>query len=110
MPRDVLGAASLQMLFGGLFMLAAGTALGEWDDLSFTPKTTFATRLPDAAGIGASRSRPTRMRCVISTFAIVSLYTYVNPVIAVALGTIPARRAVSRAHVDRRRDHSSPAL
>ena len=30
MPSDVIGAAALQMLFGGLFMLAAGTLHGEW--------------------------------------------------------------------------------
>jgi drug/metabolite transporter (DMT)-like permease len=87
MPRDVLGAASLQMLFGGLFMLVAGTALGEWDDLSFTPKTTFALAYLTLLGsVVAFAAYSYALRHL--NVAIVSLYTYVNPVIAVALGTI----------------------
>ena len=86
-PRDVLGAASLQMLFGGLFMLLAGTALGEWDDLSFTPKTTFALAYLTLLGsVVAFAAYSYALRHL--NVAIVSLYTYVNPVIAVALGTI----------------------
>ena len=86
-PRDVLGAASLQMLFGGLFMLLAGTALGEWNDLSFTPKTTFALAYLTLLGsVVAFAAYSYALRHL--NVAIVSLYTYVNPVIAVALGTI----------------------
>ena len=86
-PRDVLGAASLQMLFGGLFMLLAGTALGEWADLSFTPKTTFALAYLTLLGsVVAFAAYSYALRHL--NVAIVSLYTYVNPVIAVALGTI----------------------
>lgn len=86
-PRDVLGAASLQMLFGGLFMLLAGTALGEWKDLSFTPKTTFALAYLTLLGsVVAFAAYSYALRHL--NVAIVSLYTYVNPVIAVALGTI----------------------
>jgi drug/metabolite transporter (DMT)-like permease len=86
-PRDVLGAASLQMLFGGLFMLLAGTALGEWNDLSFTPKTTFALAYLTLLGsVVAFAAYSYALRHL--NVAIVSLYTYVNPVIAVALGSI----------------------
>src|SRR5262249_13246007 len=42
MPHDVLGAAAIQMLFGGVFMLLGGTAIGEWGHLSFTVRTTTA--------------------------------------------------------------------
>ena len=38
MPQDVLGSAALQMFFGGLFMLIAGTLSGEWGDLSFNQR------------------------------------------------------------------------
>src|SRR5262245_40211431 len=41
-PRDVMGAASLQMLFGGLLMIAVGTVLGEWPSLSVTPRTAWS--------------------------------------------------------------------
>jgi drug/metabolite transporter (DMT)-like permease len=86
-PRDVLGAASLQMLFGGLFMLLAGTALGEWGDLSFTPKTTAAlVYLTLLGSVVAFAAYSYALRHL--DVAVVSLYTYVNPVIAVALGTI----------------------
>ena len=86
-PRDVLGAASLQMLFGGLFMLLAGTALGEWKDLYFTPKTTFALAYLTLLGsVVAFAAYSYALRHL--NVAIVSLYTYVNPVIAVALGSI----------------------
>lgn len=86
-PRDVLGAASLQMLFGGLFMLLAGTALGEWGGLSFTPKTTVAlVYLTLLGSVVAFAAYSYALRHL--DVAVVSLYTYVNPVIAVALGTI----------------------
>jgi drug/metabolite transporter (DMT)-like permease len=85
--RDVLGAAALQMLFGGGFMLAAGTALGEWAALSFTAPTAWSlvylTVVGSLAGF-AAYSYALRHLGV----AVASLYTYVNPVIAVALGTL----------------------
>ena len=87
MPRDVMGAASLQMLFGGLFMLAAGTIRGEWPALSFTPRTAWSlVYLTLAGSLVAFAAYSYALRHL--SIAIVSLYTYVNPVIAVALGTI----------------------
>lgn len=86
-PRDVLGAASLQMIFGGLCMLAAGTLLGEWAQLSFTPKTTVAlVYLTLLGSVVAFAAYSYALRHL--SVAIVSLYTYVNPIIAVALGTM----------------------
>jgi drug/metabolite transporter (DMT)-like permease len=87
MPRDVLGAAALQMLFGGLFMLATGTMLGEWQRLSFTPRTAWSLAYLTLAGsLVAFAAFSYALRHL--SVAIVSLYTYVNPVIAVALGTL----------------------
>src|SRR5262245_44751162 len=39
---DALGAAAIQMVFGGLFMLMMGTVLGEWGRLGFNAATTIA--------------------------------------------------------------------
>jgi drug/metabolite transporter (DMT)-like permease len=85
--QDVLGSAALQMTFGGLFMLIAGTILGEWGSLSFTARTgwmlaylTFIGALVAYAAFSYSLKH--------LDMAIVSLYSYVNPVIAVALGTL----------------------
>jgi drug/metabolite transporter (DMT)-like permease len=87
LPSDVLGVAALQMLFGGILMLSAGTLLGEWPRLTFTGRTSLALGYLTLAGsvVGfAAYSYALRYLDV----AIVSLYTYVNPVIAVALGTL----------------------
>ena len=87
MPRDVIGSAAVQMMFGGAFMLAAGTALGEWHALSFTPRTTAALAYLTVAGAVVAFAAYSYALQHLDV-AIVSLYTYVNPVIAVALGTV----------------------
>ncbi len=46
MPRDLLGSAAVQMLFGGIIMTVAGTLTGEWSHLSFNLRTTFALGVP----------------------------------------------------------------
>jgi drug/metabolite transporter (DMT)-like permease len=83
---DVLGAAAIQMVAGGIFMLMLGTALGEWPRLSFNMTTTGALAYLVVAGsiIGFGAYSYALQHLDV---AIVSLYTYVNPVIAVALGT-----------------------
>jgi drug/metabolite transporter (DMT)-like permease len=73
------------MLFSGTMLLALATASGEWAALSFTPRTLVAMIYLTVAGsvvaytayIYALRHLP---------ISIVSLYAYVNPLIAVALG------------------------
>lgn len=87
MPRDVLGSAALQMLFGGLLMLLAGGAMGEWPRIGFTQRTGLALGYLTVAGsIVAFAAYSYALQHL--DVAIVSLYTYVNPIIAVALGTI----------------------
>jgi drug/metabolite transporter (DMT)-like permease len=86
-PKDVLGSAALQMLFGGLYMLIVGSLLGEWRGLSFTPRTSLALAYLSIAGsVVAFAAFSYALQHL--DIAVVSLYTYVNPVIAVALGTI----------------------
>lgn len=85
--ENALGAAALQMIFGGVIMLVAATALGEWRRLVFTPRT-FAAELYLLL-IGSLVGYPAYVFALkhlpVST---VSLYAYFNPVIAVVLGTV----------------------
>ena len=87
MSRNVLGIAAVQMFFGGLFMTLAGTAMGEWAHLSFSSRTLAALGYLTLAGsVIAFAAYSYALRHL--PIATVSLYTYVNPVIAVALGTL----------------------
>jgi drug/metabolite transporter (DMT)-like permease len=87
MPGDVLGSAAVQMLFGGLFLTLLGTLLGEWGKFSLTAVTASAMAYLVVAGsIIAFTAYSYALRHM--AVATVSLYTYINPVIAVALGTI----------------------
>ena len=85
--ENALGSAALQMLFGGLFMLAAATVRGEWAELSFTWRTGLAELYLIVFGslVGYSAYVYALKHLPVST---VSLYAYVNPVIAVVLGTL----------------------
>jgi drug/metabolite transporter (DMT)-like permease len=87
MPDDILGSAAIQMISGGVYMTVAGTLLGEWSTLGFSQASmsaflyliVFGSLVAYSAYSYALQHLPV---------AIVSLYTYVNPVIAVALGTL----------------------
>ena len=86
-PKDVLGSAAMQMLFGGMYMLVVGSLLGEWRGLTFTPRTSLALAYLTVAGsVVAFAAYSYALQHL--DIAVVSLYTYVNPVIAVALGTV----------------------
>ncbi len=87
MSGDVLGAATLQMLFGGAFLLLGGTLRGEWAHLSFTTSTSLALAYLTLLGsVVAFVAYSYALKHL--PIAVVSLYTYVNPVIAVALGIL----------------------
>jgi len=82
---NLLGTTALQMLAGGLMMLAAGTVRGEWGDLYFTTRTTVSLLYLSTLGaIGGFVAYTYALRHLSVSF--VSLYAYINPVIAVALG------------------------
>jgi drug/metabolite transporter (DMT)-like permease len=85
--RDVLAGAAMQMLFGGLWMLLFATVAGEWPRLYFTTKTGLAMLYLTVFGsLGAYTAYAYALKYLpVST---VSLYTYVNPIIAVILGTL----------------------
>lgn len=87
MPQDVFGSAALQMFFGGAFLLTAGTAAGEWSTLAFNTRTTIAlVYLIIVGALIAFAAYSYALRHL--DMAVVSLYSYVNPVIAVALGSL----------------------
>jgi len=85
--ENAFGAATLQMIFGGLFMLAAATIHGEWTQMTLTWRSAaaelylvvFGSLVGYTAYVYALKYLP------VST---VSLYAFVNPVIAVVLGTL----------------------
>jgi drug/metabolite transporter (DMT)-like permease len=83
--ENVFSAAAAQMLAGGVMMLALGTVRGEWGSLGLSVRSALAFGYLSTVGaIGGF---------VAYTFALrhlpvsrVSLYAYINPVVAVALG------------------------
>jgi drug/metabolite transporter (DMT)-like permease len=85
--ENALGASALQMIFGGLIMLAAAIVRGEFATLTFTWRTLAAELYLIVFGslVGYSAYVYALKHLPVST---VSLYAYVNPVIAVILGTL----------------------
>ena len=79
-------SAGVQMLAGGVIMLVAGTALGDWPRLRFDATSLGAlVYLTVAGSLGAFAAYVYALAHL--PVSIVSLYAYVNPIIAVALGT-----------------------
>jgi drug/metabolite transporter (DMT)-like permease len=84
---DALAVAAGEMIAGGLIMLAAGTALGEWQALHFTPRTAIAfLYLATIGAVGGFVAYTYALKHL--TIAFVSLYAYINPIIAVVLGVL----------------------
>jgi drug/metabolite transporter (DMT)-like permease len=85
--ENALGAAALQMIFGGIFMALAATFRGEWSELTFTWRSALAESYLVVAGslVGYTAYVYALKHLPMST---VSLYAYINPVIAVVLGTV----------------------
>ena len=85
--ENVLAAAAIQMMVGGAALVLLGTVLGEWPRLHFTTRTasalvyliTLGSLVGFVGYVYALKHLPV---------ATVSLYAYVNPVIAVVLGTL----------------------
>lgn len=83
--ENVLSTTAAQMLAGGVMMLAIGTVTGEWHALRFVPRTTTAlVYLATIGAIGGFVAYTYALRHL--PISLVSLYAYINPVIAVALG------------------------
>ncbi|MBI3492490.1 MAG: EamA family transporter [Acidobacteria bacterium] len=102
--ENVLATAACEMLFGGMFLLAIGLGLHETTRLVFTPRTAAAlVYLTLVGAIGGFTAYAYALKHL--PVATVSLYAYVNPIIAVVLGTLVlneplnARMAVAAAVV-----------
>jgi drug/metabolite transporter (DMT)-like permease len=89
MDENVLAAAAVQMLVAGAALLAVSLARGEPARVSFTGRTAGALAYLVVAGsiVGYTAYAYALKHLPIAT---VSLYAYINPIIAVALGTIVA--------------------
>jgi drug/metabolite transporter (DMT)-like permease len=85
--ENVLVAASFEMIFGGLFLVAGGLVTQEWRHVVVTARTFGAWLYLVVFGgiVGFSAYAYALKHHPVST---VSLYEYVNPIIAVALGTV----------------------
>ena len=84
---NVLGTTALQMLAGGVMMLALGTVRGEWAHLFFTSRSATAfVYLSTIGAIGGFVAYTYALRHLPVSF--VSLYAYINPLIAVVLGIL----------------------
>jgi drug/metabolite transporter (DMT)-like permease len=82
-----MASSALQMVFSGVTLMIIGTVLGEWNQVAFTTRTFAALAYLTIAGsVVAYTAYVYALKYLpIST---VSLYAYVNPVIAVILGTV----------------------
>ena len=84
---NILGTTALQMLAGGLMMMLAGLVRGEFQQLFFTTRTATAlVYLSTIGAIGGFVAYTYALRHLPVSF--VSLYAYINPVIAVTLGVL----------------------
>jgi drug/metabolite transporter (DMT)-like permease len=85
--ENVLVFTAYQMLAGGLMMTLAGTLRGEWAFLSFSGRSLAAlVYLATVGAIGGFVAYTYALRHLAVSF--VSLYAYMNPIIAVALGVL----------------------
>ena len=85
--ENVLVTAAFEMLFGGIALLIVSLALHEPARLTFTPRTASALLYLIFVGAIAGFSAYAYALKHLSV-ATVSLYAYVNPMIAVVLGTL----------------------
>jgi drug/metabolite transporter (DMT)-like permease len=85
--ENVFAATSLQIIFGGAVLMLVGTLGGEWPRVEFTVRSTLAVLylLVFGSFVGYISYVYALKYLPIS---IVSLYAYVNPVIAVILGAV----------------------
>jgi drug/metabolite transporter (DMT)-like permease len=84
---DVFSATAVQMVLGGAILLAIGTVAGEWPKLHFSMRSSIAfLYLATIGSIGAFVAYVYALKHLPVAF--VSLYAYINPVIAVVLGML----------------------
>ena len=88
--ENVLATAAFEMLFGGIVLLGAALVMHEPSRLSFTTRTASALLyLIFFGAIGGFSAYAYALKHL--PIATVSLYAYINPIIAVILGTLILR-------------------
>jgi len=92
--NDPFPSTALQMVFSGVMLLSAATVHGDWAELSFTPRTLAAMAYLSVAGSLVAYSAYIYAIQHLR-LSLVSLYAYINPIIAVALGTVLLREPLS---------------
>jgi drug/metabolite transporter (DMT)-like permease len=92
--ENVLAGVALQMVAAGFCLSVLALATGEWASLRFTQRTSTAVLYLLFMGsiVGFSAYAYALKHLPIAT---VSLYAYINPVIAVLLGTVVLREPFS---------------
>jgi drug/metabolite transporter (DMT)-like permease len=97
LPRDPLALATVEMLAGGLVLLAGSALRGEWSGFSFgrvSGQSWLALGYLAAAGsLLAFTAYVYLLRA--APVSLVSTYAYINPVIAVLLGVLIAGEQLS---------------
>lgn len=85
--ENVLATAAFEMLFGGCVLLAASATIGELSRVTFSTRSLGALAyLIFVGAIGGFGAYAYALKHL--PVATVSLYAYVNPIIAVVLGTL----------------------
>jgi drug/metabolite transporter (DMT)-like permease len=84
---DLITTSAFQMFFGGATMLVLGTVTGEWNHFAVNPRTGSALLYLFTVGSLIGFVAYIYALGHLST-SFVSLYAYVNPVVAVILGTL----------------------
>lgn len=87
--EHALGGAAVEMLSGGLVLTAIGTGAGEWQHISVSVRSggAFAYLVLVGSVVGYSAYLFALKHLRVST---ISLYSYINPIIAVLLGMMLA--------------------
>jgi len=85
--ENVLATAAFEMLFGGIALMFVGLALGEYSRLAFNTRTSLALAHLTVFGAIAGFTAYAYALKHLSV-ATVSLYAYINPIIAVILGAL----------------------
>jgi drug/metabolite transporter (DMT)-like permease len=92
--ENVLGAVAIQMLAAGVCLTLPAVWRGEWARVAFTDRSFWALVYLVGVGsiVGFSAYAYALKHLPVAT---VSLYAYINPIIAVLLGTIVLREPFS---------------
>lgn len=92
--EDVFTTAAVQMFIAGAVLLVIATALGEWTNLHFSARSASAfLYLVSVGSIGGFAAYAYALKHL--PMALVSLYAYINPIIAVILGVLLLGEAFS---------------